>query len=546
MLENQTRNLFANPFAVLGVTMRDHRARIMEAADDCSLSHDSEACQQARAILTNPRRRLEAEIGWMPGVAPGRSSDLLSRLRQNPIEAVQDSGLGGLALANCIATAMTIMSSATSDDLTESLLSLAQAAEEINPDHIWRDINEERAVAGFPLVASVDNIGDALHEQRRIWLAAAGALLARLPTMTMVQGLSHAVTTAEDDGAIPALLDDIVDGYSLGIQPFLEVERANAEKLLAKMISFAETRPDAIDPLIDCLADLLNTWEQITQPVQVSLAGRGQVDAASRQLAWRIRGVAVELVNEHGLIDQAQRITDLLDTNFASIPEVAEKTLEDSIALDGLAAAQAEQEASNAAWAQEIAYSAEIGTFFKDRIALSASGIEWRNEHFALEEITWCRWGAVSKSMNGIPTGTDYLVAFGGGGRSAEIDFTNGKIFEGLVPRLWQAVGTRIMFDMCRALGSGKQYRMGNAIVRDETVVIIKRRTFGQDEEIEVSWRDIKVSAENGSFVIISSANPKLRAMISYRDVPNAHFMEHIVRTNFKKGITKMSALIEG
>lgn len=58
-----------SPFAVLGVTTRDDRRRIVELAEEKSLELDHELCQKARSDLTNPRTRLSAEIAWLPGVS---------------------------------------------------------------------------------------------------------------------------------------------------------------------------------------------------------------------------------------------------------------------------------------------------------------------------------------------------------------------------------------------------------------------------------------------------------------------------------------------
>lgn len=56
------------PFALLGVTTRDDRRRIVELAEDKSLELDHDVCQKARSDLTNPRTRLRAEIAWLPRV----------------------------------------------------------------------------------------------------------------------------------------------------------------------------------------------------------------------------------------------------------------------------------------------------------------------------------------------------------------------------------------------------------------------------------------------------------------------------------------------
>lgn len=54
--------LHQSPFAVLGVTTRDDRKRIVEIAEEKSLELEHEVCQKARSDLTNPRSRLSVEM----------------------------------------------------------------------------------------------------------------------------------------------------------------------------------------------------------------------------------------------------------------------------------------------------------------------------------------------------------------------------------------------------------------------------------------------------------------------------------------------------
>ena len=74
--------LHQSPFAVLDVTTRDDRRRIVELAEEKSLELDHEVCQKARSDLTNPRSRLNVEMAWLPGVSPRKASQLVESLLQ--------------------------------------------------------------------------------------------------------------------------------------------------------------------------------------------------------------------------------------------------------------------------------------------------------------------------------------------------------------------------------------------------------------------------------------------------------------------------------
>jgi hypothetical protein len=73
-------DLLQNPFHILTASPRDNRRRIMELADERSLLHDSSEVMEARSDLTNPRKRLSAEIAWLPGIGPKRAGEVLSPL----------------------------------------------------------------------------------------------------------------------------------------------------------------------------------------------------------------------------------------------------------------------------------------------------------------------------------------------------------------------------------------------------------------------------------------------------------------------------------
>ena len=66
-------DLLQNPFYILNATQRDNRHRIIELAEKQSLLSDADKCMEARSELTNPRKRISAEVAWMPGIVPESS-----------------------------------------------------------------------------------------------------------------------------------------------------------------------------------------------------------------------------------------------------------------------------------------------------------------------------------------------------------------------------------------------------------------------------------------------------------------------------------------
>src|SRR3546814_10094712 len=120
------------------------------------------------------------------------------------------------------------------------------------------------------------------------------------------------------------------------------------------------------------------------------------------------------------MLTQSQRLTCLLQELFAELPEVSERVEQDADALADIIQERKQAVARREDWAREITYRAEIGVMFKDTLSISPDGISWKGQSFPLDSITRVRWGGVRHSINRIPTGTTYTIAFGDRCRSEE------------------------------------------------------------------------------------------------------------------------------
>ena len=163
----QTTVLHKNPFAILGVTTRDDRKKIVEQAEEKSLELDHEVCQKARTDLTNPRNRLSAEIAWLPGVSPRKASQLLEGLLRDPMAIREESGLPTLAHCNLMAAAFEAVNQHDeAEDVAEFIQEMAYLVDDLDLDEIVRDINEDRAVSGFPEIRD-DQVEHEIVERKR-------------------------------------------------------------------------------------------------------------------------------------------------------------------------------------------------------------------------------------------------------------------------------------------------------------------------------------------------------------------------------------------
>lgn len=544
-----TTVLHQSAFAVLGVTTRDNRKRIVELAEEKSLELDHDVCQKARSDLTNPRTRLSAEIAWLPGVSPRKATQLVGNLLNNPMAIREESGLPTLAHLNLLAAAFEAVNDKhDAEDLVEFIMVVAYIAEDLTPEEVLRDINEDRAVSAFPEVRALDQIEAELTERKRYYRAAIKDALNRLPPMTLIQVMTETVdgvTSGGEDHA-PGLIDDLVDSYEVETQGILQKEAENVHKLIKAARDHADSGEATVKPYVDKLDAVARNWDKIAQPIQLSSKARGIDHQASRDLAYEIRSLAIDLFNKHDMLTHSQRLTALIQELFVEVPEVADRVEEDAEALADIFQQRKQAASRKDEWAREITYRAEVGVMFKDTLSISPQGVSWKGQNFPLDSITRVRWGGVSHSVNGIPTGTTYTIAFGNRNSEAVVELKKQDIYSTFIDKLWRAVCVRLLTEMLEALKDGRDLHFGDALLHDDGITLMKRKLFGSNEKVRCSWDQVHVWSADGSFCIGAKDDKKVNADISYIHGANTHILEQAIRMSFKKpGMRRLSDLLQ-
>lgn len=535
--------LHANPFCLLEVTTRDDSRKIVEAAEERSLFLDHDACQQARSNLTSPRTRLSAELAWMPGVAPAMAQKLIDAISESAPSVRSDSRLPTLARANLMVAASEFMK----DDLSAEsaarfIQDFAGVVESIDASDVLRDINADRAISGFAEVTA-KAIEDGLTDRLKAYRVALKNMLDDMGSQKMVETMTRAVSAATNDGEDhgPALLDELVDTYEVEAQGFLQKEYENLEALVKSARAAALQGQQAVSNVLDRLEKVVRNWDRVAQPIQVSAKSRGMKHRQSDGIAWELRSLGIDLYNDHDMIDQAHRITVLLRDVFAELPDVAEQLNLDAQAIEGVRQKAAELERNNAEWARDITFRAEVGKIFKDELAISADGIRWKGNTFALDAVTRVRWGGVKKSVNGVPVGTSYTIAFGDNRSEQVVSLQREATYAGFTSALWRAVCVRLMLEMIDNLSQGRSLSFGDITIEDAAVTLTRHKLLGSNQKVRLSWNEVSVWSADGNFVIAKQGDKKTYGSASYIYTANAHILEHIVRGTFKKGASKLS-----
>ena len=539
-----TTVLHQSAFSVLGVTTRDNRRRIVELAEEKSLELDHDICQKARSDLTNPRTRLGVEIAWLPGVSPRKAIQLVGSLLDNPMAIREESGLPTLAHLNLLAAAFEAVGGEHDvEDLAGFIMEAAYLAEELSPEEVLRDINEDRAVSGFPEVRALDQIEAELTERKRYYRTAIKDALDRLPPMALIQVMTEAVdgvTSGGEDHA-PGLIDDLVDSYETETQGVLHKEAENVHKLIKAARDHAGSGEAAVKPYVDKLDAVARNWDKIAQPIQLSSKARGIDHDASRNLAYEIRSLAIDLFNKHDMLAQSQRLTGLIQELFAEVPEISDRVEDDADALADIFQQRKQAAARQGEWEREITYRAEIGVLFKDTLSISPQGASWKGQNFPLDSITRVRWGGINTQY-----GTTYTIAFGNRNSEAVAELKRQDIYSAFIDKLWRAGCVRLLTEMLEARKAGRDLHFGDALLHDDGITLVKRKFLGSNEKVRCSWSQVHVWSADGSFCIGAKGDKKVNAGISYLYGANTHILEQAIRMGFKKpGMRRLSELLQ-
>lgn len=537
-------SLHANPFHVLGITTRDDRRKIVDMAEERALHIDHDTCQKARSDLTNPRTRLSAEMSWMPGVAPRVAEKLAAALLVDSTSFRSDQSLPELARANLMASALELAcENETAESASEYIRSFAWVVEGIDANDVLRDVNEDRAISGFPEIKAVELIEEVLVERRKAYRTVLRNMLNSMDPDRLVDAMTDVVSVATENGEEqgPALIDELADAYELETQGFLQQESDNISTLIESVREAAPLGQPAVAPIMDRLERVARNWDRVAQPIQLSAKSRGIQHRPSRDVAYELRSLGIDLNNDHHMLDQAHRMTVLLQELFAELPEVVERLHEDAETIAELRSQTREEEENRVRLAREISFRAEVGVMFKNELAVGPDGIRWKGETYPLDTITKVRWGGVRNSFNGIPTGTNYTVAFGDAHSQHVVELRKEATYSGFLDALWKAVCVRLVVSIIEQLAAGRSMNFGDITVEDDAVTLTKRRLLSPNARVRLSWNDVQVWSADGSFFVGHKSEKKTYGSTSYIENWNSHLLEQIVRSGFKRGMVKLS-----
>lgn len=329
-----------NPFNILHVSMRDSQDKILDKVEDLSLTLDEALCSQASAILTNPTKRLEAEVSWFPGYTPKKIKEAFEDAKSTPDEFIDNLSKDLLSYADVNAEILAFLNIPDPSLLTDYLLKIASDLDNVDTDALLTELNKERNVAGVPAIPNIDVLTTAVQNRQKELSVIIYSFIKGFGQDKLIEILTSAIEESTDLGDLEseALLLQLIEKYEVDVQSSLEDAASKVEQQIALIRDIAEKSisDGELNSAIDTLDSLLKAWDRLAQPIQVSMLSQGLEHSASKKLAHSIRQLALKLYNEHSNLDASKRIIELMKSVFAEVLTVAEKANTDIKELNSI------------------------------------------------------------------------------------------------------------------------------------------------------------------------------------------------------------------
>lgn len=321
-------SLFDNPFRVIGVSYSSTVSDISTAIEDAELDGvvDETTLQNARAAMVTPKSRLATELAWLPELSDQQIKKVLGLLEKNDTaETLRGiDHLPELAKANVTAhlCGQNIFS-------LEVVNQMAIYWDDIDQHHLLAFINDNRRRSGFPQVEKTA-LADALSRMRLTHASVAAEYIwnSKRPGAAMNTVVVSELKRSPHNAFLGSLVSeyDKRSDFELGrLGEFIDAD-IDAARL-----------PDAkLTALVQSLSQLLDSWDQICQPVQLYEQSRGHEEARSKRIFGKVRNLAIDLANEFGHYEEAQQLSRALLETFPELESAAETLKADLSTLEGL------------------------------------------------------------------------------------------------------------------------------------------------------------------------------------------------------------------
>ena len=332
-----------NPFFILTAKPCDNDARIVKLANERGLlDEDPNRCRDAKSILMHPRKRIYAEIAWLPVRTFEQAKHVCESLESSEanigvleiLRQVKDflgeDELVPIAKCNVLAAGLRCLTQYSPDEVATWTLEIARAYKGINIEQVSTAINADREVADIQ-IANLENIKEALlKRQVPYYHQAMKSAMVTLSVTERAKAMTRIVESAiADDNQLPQLITALGAWYEKDeeVRESLNEHDTKVRQLAGQLqlAADANRRDSELEPLVNKLIQEVRDWDVIAQPIQLIKTSQGSSHDESETLARRVQNLVEHLFNPCDKLNLCLQLIRTLQEAFAEVNEISNR-----------------------------------------------------------------------------------------------------------------------------------------------------------------------------------------------------------------------------
>ena len=336
-----------NPFYILGADITDNKRKIISLYEEKKFFENINIINDAQEILLNPQKRLKAEMMWFSSCSSTQLEEILNYFKELPNQDKKhrfdidgsyyefhtgdgkdvghiEGGIGSISALDRLNIRFYALPYLLSEKHENSIeyygiiTEIFLLFEDLNINHIVKDINEKRNISGFPMVNDSANIEQILNVYRDNIRKIFSVFFRSNDIIFNVKFTNYLMERLKNREY--RILDDFISEYSIFTKSNLEKTRDKITNKIKNVID-CKNAGSSLERDVDKILQMTKEWDEIAQPIQLLSRDKGVQHPDSYLLAKGIRALALYTNNEAKRTDLAIKITKELKNIFAELPE---------------------------------------------------------------------------------------------------------------------------------------------------------------------------------------------------------------------------------
>lgn len=348
-----------NPFYILQVPMTATKSVINDKTDDFSFDHPEkeDAYENARNLLSNPQKRIAAEICWFPGMSRAEDDNMRTALSAH--RELKGPFANDLIRMNALIYNLTCKSD---DEMVMILAEIDRLYQNMSLEDVRIWINETRQQAKITVIQNIDMLRTDWKEIRNDVRSAVQSVVKEMRRERYTRFANELAKRTFGRKDFGVIIEDFFSTYQLDMNAFIMEKKENIKHILPQIsMNPSEAKIKHLETEIRPVAAIL-------RPLSLMKGAKGINDNAIELEIYRsVNDMAVDYFRE-GKDKVSLSLLQLLQGAFSYI-EPLKKQIENDIAIvqeqiDGNQSTIVFEEADRAL--QEILDEEEKKLYFED------------------------------------------------------------------------------------------------------------------------------------------------------------------------------------